>query len=145
MAKTEKIAVIRVRGIRSMEPKIKFALEHLRLHRPNHCILLNPTPQSLGILKKINDYVTYGVIDEETLARLVYKRGEKGGKLFRVLNTDVKKAVKDILEGKPLSGYVDVVFRLHPPRGGYKDIKKHYPAGDLGKRDNINELIRRMI
>ena len=146
--KTEKIAVVRVRGIRNMEPKIKFALGYVRLHRPNHCVLLNGTPHTIGTLKIIKDYVTFGNIDEETLVKLLYKRGEKGGKLLRetMKEEQIKKVAKEIIEAnKPLGNYVDVVFRLHPPRKGYKNIKKHYPYGDLGKRDNMNELIKRMI
>ncbi len=140
MSKTEKIAVIRVRGIRSMDPKIKLALEYLKLHKPNHCVVLDATPQNLGAIKKIRDYVTYGAIDEQTFEKLLYKRGEKGGKLLRNTGADIKKVAKEVSDEK-----VDPVFRLHPPRSGYKDIKNHYPRGDLGKRDNINELIRRMI
>ncbi|MBS3068311.1 uL30 family ribosomal protein [Candidatus Micrarchaeota archaeon] len=139
---TEKIAVIRIRGVRSMDPQIKIALEYLKLHRPNHCVILNATPQTLGAIEKVRDYVTYGEIDDQTFEKLLFKRGEKGGKLLRNTDSDVKKVSKEF-DGKTES--VDPVFRLHPPRSGYKDIKSHYPKGDLGKRDNINELIRRMM
>jgi len=145
MSKTEKIAVIRIRGVRNMEPKIKIALEYLRLSRPHHCVILSATPQTIGAIKKVTDYVAYGSVDEETLSKLLLKRGEKGGKLLRELKPDVKKIVKEVLDGKKLSEYVDPVFRLHPPRGGYKDIKTHYPYGDLGKRDDINDLLKRMM
>ncbi len=39
------------------------------------------------------------------------------------------------------------VFRLHPPKGGFKrTIKKPYPIGELGYRGrHINELIAKMI
>ena len=63
---TEKIAVIRIRGVRSMDPQIKIALEYLKLHRPNHCVILNATPQTLGAIEKVRDYVTYGEIDDQT-------------------------------------------------------------------------------
>ena len=145
VSKTEKIAVIRIRGIRSMEPKIKIALEYLRLHRPHHCVILNASPQTMGAINKVRDYVAYGAVDEQTLSKLLLKRGEKGGKLLRELKTDVKKIVKEFLDGKKLSDFIDPVFRLHPPRGGYKDIKIHYPYGDLGKRDDINNLLKRMM
>ena len=148
MEKTQKIAVVRIRGIRSMEPKIKVALEYLRLHRPNHCVLINVTPQTMGAVKKVKDYVTYGNINEETLLKVLNKRGEKGGKLLRdsMPQDEIKKAAKEILKGKNLSDYADPVFRLHPPRGGYKDIKRAHPIGDLGKRgEEINELLKRMM
>ena len=141
---SEKLAVIRIRGIRSMDPKIKATLDYLRLHKPSHCVIIN-ADQSTGAIVKIKDYVAYGSINEETLAKLLNKRGEKGGKLLRELKADTKKIAKDIIGGKSLSEFADPVFRLHPPRGGYKNIKKSYPIGDLGKRDDINELLVRMM
>ena len=35
--------------------------------------------------------------------------------------------------------------RLHPPRKGYKTIKKPAPEGDLGKREDMNLLLKRMM
>jgi large subunit ribosomal protein L30 len=50
-----------------------------------------------------------------------------------------KCKLKDFKEIKP-------VFRLSPPRHGYKAIRLHYPKGDLGDRkEEINELLERMI
>ncbi|HNR25150.1 MAG TPA: 50S ribosomal protein L30, partial [Methanobacteriaceae archaeon] len=39
------------------------------------------------------------------------------------------------------------VFRLHPPRKGYKDIKKAFnEGGTLGYRgEDINHLLKRMV
>ena len=142
-----KIAVIRVRGVRNMEPKIKTALEHLKLFRPNHCVLLEDNEYASGALRLIKDYVAYGTINDETLFKLLHKRAEKGSKLLReVLSEEqLKKAAKEIAGGKNLSEFADPVLRLHAPRSGYKDIKKQYPRGDLGRRPDINELIKRMM
>lgn len=147
MSKNEKIAVVRVRGIRNMDPKLKVAFDYLRLHKPNHCILLNVTAQNAGALNKIKDYVTFGSINEETLMKLLHKRGEKGGKKLSEIKKEdeIKNIATEIFNGKKLSDYADPVFRLHAPRGGYKDIKRSYPTGDLGKRDDINELLKRMM
>src|SRR3989338_778005 len=117
---TDKIAVVRIRGIRNMEPKIKHTLMMLRLNKPNHCVVVDGTPQTLGMITVVRDYVAYGKIDEKMFEALVKKRGKEKPK-----------------EGER-SG---VVFRLHPPRKGLKDLKRAYPEGDLGERDDINELI----
>ncbi len=145
--KQGKIAVIRVRGVRNMEPKIKASLNHLKLFRPNHCVLLEDDGYTAGALKVVKDYVAYGIIDEETLFKLLHKRGEKGSKFLReVLSEEqLKNAAKEILGGKALSEFADPVLRLHAPRSGYKDIKKQYPRGDLGRHSDINELIKRMM
>ena len=71
------------------------------------------------MLAVVNDYVTWGEVDDETLALLQEKRGNGG------------------------------VFRLHPPRKGLgrKGIKAPFKRkGALGYRGtDINNLIRRMI
>jgi len=141
-------AAIRVRGIRKINPKIKKTLEMLNLNRPNHCIVVPDTPQYKGMLNMVKDYVAFGEIDENTLYRLVYKKGRKGRKMLRTSMDEnaLKAAVKEVADGKKkLSEIIDPVFCLHPPRKGYKDIKLHYPRGALGKRDNISELISRMV
>ena len=143
-----KIAVVRVRGKRKLKPKIDRTLELLRLDRPNHCVIVDDSKPSMGMLGIVKDYVTFGKIDGETLFKLIYKRGMKGSKRIRELSKkeEIQEAAKKIFDGKmKLSEFVDPVFMLHPPRKGYKSIKKAHPLGDLGKREEMNTLLRRMI
>ena len=143
----DKIVIVRVRGIRNITPKIGHALYLLRLSKPNHCVVLNASPQNLGMINIVRDYVAYGKMNEETLIRLLSKRGEVGRKLLREIKSEeeIKKIAKEILNGKKTGEFADPVFRLHPPRKGYKDIKKSFPFGDLGKRTDMDQLIKRMI
>ena len=141
-------AIIRVRGIRKINTKIKMTLEMLNLNKPNHCVVIPETPQYKGMLAVVKDYVTFGKIDENTLFKLIYKKGRKGRKFTRTLMDEktIKDAAKEIFDGKKkLSEVIDPVFCLHPPRRGYKNIKVHYPLGALGKRENITELINKMV
>ncbi len=142
-----KIAIVRVRGVRKVAPRTRKTLELLRLNRPNHCVLVEDTPQNKGMLNVVKDYVAYGPVDEETIFRLLLKRGMKGADLLRKLSGegDIKKAAKEISAGKRTADYADPVFRLAPPSRGYKDIKRSYPLGDLGKRAEMDSLLRRMI
>jgi len=136
------ICIVRVRGIRNIKPKIKHTLKLLRLHKPNHCVVYKATKPLLGMLKVVKDYVTFGEVDEKTLERLIMKRGEKGSE--KVNKELAKKIVDEIKkEGKVKS--IDPVFRLHPPRKGWKNIKKAYPFGSLGFRDNMSFLLNRMM
>ncbi|MBI2079513.1 uL30 family ribosomal protein [Candidatus Micrarchaeota archaeon] len=141
------LAIIRVRGIRSVKPRIKKTLELLRLYKPNHCVLLPATKAVLGMLIVAKDYVSYGPVKEDTVYKLLHKRGELGNKLLRVIKKDeeIKSIVKELVSEKRARDLVDPVFRLHPPEGGYKDIKSPYPRGDLGKRDNMDLFLLRMI
>ncbi|MBI5223115.1 uL30 family ribosomal protein [Candidatus Micrarchaeota archaeon] len=142
-----KLAVVRVRGVRKISPRINKTFVHLRLLRPNHCVLVDDTPQNMGMLLKVKDYVTFGPIDEVTLLKLLTKKGEKGSALVRSLvkSEELTKMSKEIFGGKKTAEFVDPVFRLRPPSKGYKNIKRPYPEGDLGSREEMNSLIKRMI
>ena len=143
-----KIAVVRIRGIRKIKPRIGKTLEMLRLNRPNHCVVVDDSRPTMGMLKVVKDYVAFGEIDEETLFKLIYKRGMKGSKRIREISEKdkVKEEAKNVISGKAkLSDFADPVFMLRPPKRGYKNTKKTYPFGDLGRRDDMNALLRRMM
>jgi large subunit ribosomal protein L30 len=152
------LAVVRVRGIINVKNDIRDTLTMLGLGRVNHCILLNESPQSIGMLLKVKDYVTWGPIDAETAALLVKERGRLKGrkpldeKSLKVLGKyksfeDLGKALADgEAKWTKLEDTVRV-FRLHPPRKGYEGIKRTYNIGGaLGDRgENINVLLKRMV
>lgn len=142
-----KIAVLRIRGRRKMGPRVKRTLEFLRLERPNHCVLVEDSPQNKGMLERVKDYVAYGPVAEETVYRLLQERGRKGRNLLRSILKDeeLRKTAKEIFSGKRTKEYANPVFRLSPPSKGYRDIKMAYPAGDLGRRDDMDVLLRRMM
>ncbi len=155
-------AIIRIRGRVDVPPDVKYTLALLRLHRKFHCVLYPSTlPGIEGMLHKVKDWVTWGEIDRETLIELLKKRGRVPGN--KPLTDDYVKTVLKIpggieeLANKILNGEVMLhriedkikpVFRLHPPRGGFKgSTKKPYgDGGELGYRGPaINELIKRML
>ncbi|MFH1520654.1 MAG: uL30 family ribosomal protein [Candidatus Micrarchaeota archaeon] len=142
-----KIAVLRIRGVRKVAPKIRKTFELLRLERPNHCVLVDDTPQNLGMLSIVKDYVTYGPVDEGTIQALLYKRGKKGVVFLRsVLKEEqIKDAAKSIFSGKKTVDYMNPVFRLSPPSKGHKNVKVKYPEGTLGKRENMGSILRKMM
>ena len=151
-------AVIRIRGTVNVRTDIKDTLMMLRLNRVNHCVLLPETDSYSGMLQKVKDYVTWGEIAPETLAKMIIHRGrligdKKISDKYIKANTEYKslmsfaKAVasgetrfQDLKEIKP-------VVRLHPPKKGYEGVKRSYKVGGaLGYRGKeINELIERMI
>ncbi len=121
-----KLAVIQIRGTINAKKEIKDTLKFLNLQRKNACTIVPDTPNYLGMLNKLKDYVTFGEISEDTNKKLVAKRGikNKEGKL------------------KPF-------FRLHPPKGGFerKGIKKTFKEGGvLGNRGKeMSKLVERML
>src|SRR3989344_6177905 len=113
-------AIIRLRGSVKINRDIKYALGLVRLNRKNHCILLNENENNIGMINKIKDYITWGQIDDETLNRLIIKRGRKIGN--EILTEEESGRIADELKsGKNLKTLgMKPVFRLTPPSGGFK-------------------------
>jgi large subunit ribosomal protein L30 len=150
-------AVVQVRGVVNTRREIKDTLKMLRLHHINHCVIAPDTPEMLGMIRKVKDFVAYGEITAETLETLIRTRGRLEGdhpitdeyvrdttefagiaELAQAI-VDGKAHVRDIPGLKP-------VLRLHPPRKGYKSLKRTYPQGGaLGYYGpEINELLYKM-
>jgi len=152
------IAVIRIRGTIMINKDIRDTLDMLRLHRPNHCVLVRESPQNLGMLQKVKDWVTWGPVDAATAAKLIRSRGRLDGdrtvddaavKAFGKFKTvdELAAAVVDgSVEWSKLEGAVPV-FRLHPPRKGHEGMKRSFVAGGaLGNRGaDINRFIEKML
>jgi len=113
------IAVIRITGQVGLKRSIIETLNRLKIRKKYSCIVLSPTKEQMGMIKKVEDFVAYGKISEDMHKKLLEKR---------------KTSTKDF-------------FRLHPPRKGI-DSKKHFGVkkGVLGNhKEKINELIERML
>ncbi len=137
------LAIVLVRGLSGMKPEIKTTIHLLRLTRKNHCVLVNESVSLKGMLNVCKDFVTWGPISKETLADLVEKRGRLSGDK-RVTTDMVKKVVSAIEKNEPTG--IKPVFRLNPPRKGWKMMKGVYPKGANGFRgENINQLLDRMM
>lgn len=119
-----KIAVIRLKGENKVTDRVEYALQTLKLYRRNGCSIVPNSPSFLGMVKKVNDFVTWGEISEETL---------------KILNTRKKK-------GEDEKGVIH--FTLNSPKKGHgrKGLKASFKRGGaMGYRGNkINELIKRM-
>lgn len=111
------IAVIRIRGQVGINKDVEETFNRLKLKKKYSCVLLEPTKENLGRIKKLDNFIAFGEINEETHKKLLEKRKTK----------------------------IENFFRLHPPRKGINS-KIHFPKGVLGNnQDKINELIQRML
>ena len=148
--------VIRIRGTTGVLSGIASTLEMLRLNRISHAVLVEENPSYEGMLQKAKDYITWGEVDLETLTELVEKRGRLvgGARLseeYLSENTDYstfEELANALLNGELKAQDIDMkpVFRLHPPRKGYKGIRHSVnEGGSLGYRgEDINNLEKRM-
>ncbi len=150
-------ALVRVRGEVNVRRTIKDTLQMLRLNKVNHCVLLNDGPHNEGMIRKVKDYVAYGVIDADTLAEMLSNRGRLEGNLrltseYVAENTEydsIESLAKAICDGKATLKDVPKlkpVFRLHPPRKGHTGIKRTFQQGGvLGNHgEDINKLLKKM-
>ena len=163
MSTTEKIykllVAIRIRGNVGVRRSIKDTLGILRLFKVNHAVLLDNRKSNKGMLQKAKDYITWGQIDKDTLVHLLMKRGKLPGNKslndehikkytkYKSIQELAEALIKFELQLKDVP-YLKPVFRLHPPRKGFKFKKKrpYKDVGELGNRDiEINPLLSRMI
>ena len=116
-----KLAVVLIRGLVGVRHDIKQTLAYLNLHKKHACVIIEDTPVTRGMIKKIESYVTYGQVSEETIKALDEKR----------------------------KGNDKHVYFLAPPVGGFerKGIKHSFNnGGALGNRNEaINELLAKMM
>jgi large subunit ribosomal protein L30 len=159
MAEIRKCLVaVRIRGVSDISHEIKDTLVMLRLTRNCHATLIDDRPAYKGMLRKSKDYLTWGEVSRENISLLLRNRGRLIGD--KKLTDDYAealgyKSLEDLAEAlfKVEVGYsslskVKPVFRLRPPKKGFKGkIKRSYAAGgELGYRgDAINDLLKRMV
>lgn len=151
------LAVIRVRGLSGVFREIDETLRMLHLTRNCHATLIDDRASYLGMLRKAKDYLVWGEVSREGVALLLRKRGKLVGnkklteKYVQGIGyesiDDLAEAIYELkVEYSSLSG-VKPLFRLHPPKKGFKGkVKKSYAAGGVtGYRGEvINDLIKRM-
>lgn len=151
-------AVIRVRGHRKINHDIEDTMSMLRLNRVNHCVVIPENDVNKGMLQKAKDFITWGEVSDETLAKMIKTRGRlAGGKpiddAYVGANSQypsVEAFAQSVVKGEvKYSELKDVkpLFRLHPPKQGYEAVKKDLKThGSLGYRgDKINALIDKML
>lgn len=150
--------VIRVRGIPDVNRDIAHTMDLLGLNRVNHAVVVPEADSIKGMLQKAKDYVTWGEVDQETLAAMIRARGRVAGddsvtddylkerSEFATVEDMAKAIIENDYRMKDVDG-AKPVFRLHPPVKGYEGNKRSFQnGGALGYRGaKINDLINRML
>ncbi len=131
------ILAVRIKGLVGMDPDVRKTLESLGLERAYTAGLLPDNPSTLGMLKKVSRYLTWGRPSKQTLATFFSKAGQPADDQY----------VEEILRGEKALDRT-VIIRLHPPKKGFKrSVKRAYRSGgEYGDRgEEINQLVRKML
>jgi len=152
------LVVVRVRGVSDIYREIKETMNMLHLVRNCHATLVDNSPSYLGMLKRAQNYITWGEVSKETLSLLLKKRGRlKGNKKLtdeyaqRVGKNSVDELAEALVRGEvEFHRLPDIkpVFRLHPPSKGFRGkVKQSYASGGVtGYRgETIDSLLKQMV
>merc|ERR1711993_23122 len=156
--------VIRIRGINQVSPKVKKALQLLRLRQINNGVFVKLNKCSLNMLRLVEPYVAWGYPNLKTIRDLVYKRGfaKINHQRIPISNNEVIEQVlgaHDIVCVEDLVHEIFTVgenfkkannflwpFKLSCPTGGMRKKTNHFvEGGDHGNREDfINQMVRKM-
>ncbi len=138
------IILIRIAGMVEIPDNVQATLYHMRLRRKYSAVIMHETPENMKLIMNVRNFVAFGKISEDNLAKLISLRGEP-------LKANSKIDVKAIVAGLDKKSLEELglkpFFRLHPPRKGIES-KKHFGVGKgvLGdNKENINKLLERML
>jgi large subunit ribosomal protein L30 len=151
---------VRLLGAFGCPAEINSALNGLRLNSRFRGVLLEKSESTMGTLRKVKDYVTWGEVKHQDVATLFKERGEL---LNGMALTD--RFVKESLGHESVTELAQAltrgqltlrmlrekgvapVFRLRPPSGGFRmSVKRPFKSyGELGDRGaEISKLVEQM-
>merc|ERR1711962_859538 len=156
--------VIRIRGVNQVSPKVKKALQLLRLRQINNGVFVKLNKCTLNMLRLVEPFVAWGYPNLKTIRELVYKRGfaKVSHQLIPISNNEV---VEEVLGSSGIICVGDLIheiftvgenfkkannflwpFKLSCPTGGMRVKTNHFvEGGDHGNREEfINQMVRKM-
>jgi large subunit ribosomal protein L30 len=148
--------VLRIKGTVNVPHWARYTLDNLSLYKKFWATILPETPESIGMLRKIKDFVAWSHVDASFVKELLEKRGKTiGSKPLKFLPdsapyNDIDELAADLAKDKIRLSSLQMVkpwFALNPPRGGFRRKTKtqYHQKGVLGEDKELVEIIKRMI
>ncbi|MGB8767888.1 MAG: 50S ribosomal protein L30 [Nitrososphaeraceae archaeon] len=150
--------VVRMRGTVNVPFWALTTLKNLYLNKKFSATVVPETPDYLGMLRKINQWVAWSKADSDIVKMLIEKRGKK-----KTPKLDTQKESERKDEYKGIDELVNVIvndkikfsdqnsikpwFSLNPPKGGFKrkSKKQFSDGGILGNNKDLLEIVKRMV
>merc|ERR1712126_502727 len=156
--------VIRIRGVNQVSPKVKKALQFLRLRQINNGVFVKLNKSTLNMLRLVEPFIAWGYPNLKTIRELVYKRGfaKINHQRIPISNNEVVEqalgasgiiCVEDLIHeiftvGENFKKANNFLwpFKLSCPTGGMRVKTNHFvEGGDHGDREAfINQMVRKM-
>ena len=149
--------VVRIKGQADVPHWANTTLNLLNLEKKYRAVIIPVKENTLGMLRKVQHYLSWQEIDIETTKELLDKKGRKSG-YKKITDEDVSKVgfktidelATSLSEGKTSMAKIKPIkpwFALSPPRQGFKrSTKRLYgQKGVLGHNKELTTLIRRMM
>jgi len=149
--------VIRIKGQADVPNWANTTLNLLNLEKKYRAVIIPVKENTVGMLRKVQHYLSWLEIDIETTKELLDKKGRKSGykkittediseagfKKIDELATSLSEGKTNMTKLKPLKPW----FALSPPRQGFKrSTKRLYgQKGILGYNKELTTLVRRMM
>ena len=149
--------VIRIKGQADVPYWANTTLNLLKLERKYRATILPVKDNTEGMLKKVQQYISWQEIDISTTKELLDKKGRRSGykkitaediseagfKTIDDLATSLSEGKTSMSKIKPLKPW----FALSPPKKGFKrSTKRLYgQKGILGHNKELTTLVRRMM
>ena len=149
--------VVRIKGQADVPHWANTTLNLLNLEKKYRAVIIPVKENTIGMLRKVQHYLSWQEIDIETTKELLDKKGRKSG-YKKITDEDVSKVgfktidelATSLSEGKISMAKIKPIkpwFALSPPRQGFKrSTKRLYgQKGVLGHNKELTTLIRRMM
>lgn len=156
--------VIRIRGINGVAPRTKKILQLLRLRQIHNAVFIKLNKATITMLRLVEPYIAWGYPSQQTVSKLLYKRGygKINGQRIGLTNNEIiekelgkydilgiEDIIHEIVTVGPNFKYVSNFlwpFKLCSPTGGFNIKRRHFvEGGDYGNREElINALVKRM-
>lgn len=153
------ILVVRLRGTVNVPYWAVTTLKNLCLNKRFSATLVPETPEYLGMLRKISQWVAWSKADREIVKTLIENRAKNKNPG----SDSARKTVNSKEDYKDIDELVDFLvndkikfseqnnlkpwFSLNPPKGGFKKSTKRQfsDGGTLGNNKDLLEIVKKMI
>jgi large subunit ribosomal protein L30 len=161
--------VVRMKGTVNVPRWANLTLENLHLNKKFRATIIPENEQTLGMLRKIKELVSWTSIDDAFIKEFVEKKGRvtasrlitttakteqadnnRNSENDESQNADISQVVSTLSQNQTYLSKISGIkpwFALNPPKGGFKKKSKrsYSQNGILGDNKELISLVKRMM